>query len=155
MAGEGEGASGKLLEEIADQQVLTGPCTPSRPQTAAEEDPVEALLLRLLSLIDLDREVAGEEEWSRLYSRLEQLATAEGDTVLVVAREGARVVEEGWAEAPPRVQVVRRRQGALRLVPLAEEASQVPCLAQSFTPMVLRAHALNKVLYTALVLTGV
>ena len=80
-----------------------------------------------------------------MYARLEQLATAEGDTVLVVAREGARVVEEGWSESCPRVQVVRRRLGALRLVPRAEEETKVPCLAQSFTPMVLRAHALNKV----------
>ena len=68
------------MEEIAGQQAVV------------EEDPVELLLTRLLALIDLDREVAGDDEWTRLYARLEQVAGEEEEKVVVMARDGSVAV---------------------------------------------------------------
>ena len=70
-----KGASGKLLEEIAGQQAVV------------EEDPVELLLTRLLALIDLDREVAGDDEWTRLYARIEQFWTSVHCACISVVQE--------------------------------------------------------------------
>ena len=120
------------MEEIAGQQAVV------------EEDPVELLLTRLLALIDLDREVAGDDEWTRLYARIEQLAGEEEEKVVVMARDGSVAVEAAWPPSSPKVALVKPRKGTIRLLPLVEQTGQVCSLAQSYTPMVLRSHPLHQ-----------
>ena len=69
--GENEGACGKLLEEIADQEQVV------------ELDPIDVMLDKMLSFCDLDKTLLAEEEREGLYKRLEQIGL-EQETVLVM-----------------------------------------------------------------------
>ena len=69
--GENEGACGKLLEEIADQDQVV------------ELDPIDVMLDKILSFCDLDKSLVSEEDRETLYKRLEQIGL-EQETVLVM-----------------------------------------------------------------------
>ena len=69
--GENEGACGKLLEEIADQEQVI------------ELDPIDVMLDKMLSFCDLDKSLVSEEDREGLYKRLEQIGL-EQETVLVM-----------------------------------------------------------------------
>ena len=69
--GENEGACGKLLEEIADQEQVV------------ELDPIDVMLDKMLSFCDLDKSLVSDEDREGLYKRLEQIGL-EQETVLVM-----------------------------------------------------------------------
>ena len=71
LGAEHEGACGKLLEEIADQDQVV------------ELDPIDVMLDKMLSFCDLDKSLVSEEDRETLYKRLEQIGL-EQETVLVM-----------------------------------------------------------------------
>ena len=69
--GENEGACGKLLEEIADQEQVV------------ELDPIDVMLDKMLSFSDLDKSLVDETDREVLYKRLEEIGLQQ-ETVLVM-----------------------------------------------------------------------
>ena len=66
-----EGACGKLLEEIAEQDQV------------AEVDPIDVLLDKLYSYVDLDLSLVEDEERQKMYKLLEELALKQESVVMM------------------------------------------------------------------------
>ena len=66
-----EGACGKLLEEIAEQDQV------------AEVDPIDVLLDKLYSYVDLDLSLVEDEERQKMYKMLEELALKQESVVMM------------------------------------------------------------------------
>ena len=66
-----EGACGKLLEEIAEQDQV------------AEVDPIDVLLDKLYSYVDLDLSLVEDEERQKMYNLLEELALKQESVVMM------------------------------------------------------------------------
>ena len=84
LGAENEGACGKLLEEIADQDRVV------------ELDPIDVMVDRVLSFIDLDRALVTDEERAKLYTRMEEIGGMQEETVILFAR-----IENAAAEVTP------------------------------------------------------
>ena len=66
-----EGACGKLLEEIAEQDQV------------AAVDPIDVLLDKLYSYVDLDLSLVEDEESQKMYKLLEELALKQESVVMM------------------------------------------------------------------------
>ena len=81
IGGENEGACGKLLEEIAEQDRIV------------ELDPIDIMVDRILAFIDLDKAIISDEERTKVYERMEEIGGFQEETVIIFAREENEVVE--------------------------------------------------------------
>ena len=81
LGAENEGACGKLLEEIAEQDRVV------------ELDPIDVMVDRILSFIDLDKAVVTDEERARVYARMEEIGSMQEETIILFTR-AENTVEE-------------------------------------------------------------
>ena len=132
-AGEGEGACGKLLEEIAEQD------------GAAEADPIQVMLERLLAYSDLDPSLVGEEERERLHGRLVEVGADPAPTTLLFTRQDTTVTEVALdtVSDQPRTLLLKPSSGPIKLLPLADTVVTDNFLARGSVPLVLRSHPLH------------
>ena len=151
LGAEHEGACGKLLEEIAEQDRVV------------ELDPIDVMVDRILSFIDLDKAVVTDEERARVYARMEEIGSMQEETIIVFAR-AENTVEEITVDKvsdEPKVVLIKPPVGGSikvihnpvfliicnllsQLIPLSDESYYVFLLAQSFVPLVLRSHPLHQ-----------
>ena len=97
LGAENEGACGKLLEEIAEQDRVV------------ELDPIDVMVDRVLSFIDLDKAIVTDEERTRIYSRMEEIGSMEEETVILFTR-AENTVEEipvGTVSDEPKVVLIK------------------------------------------------
>ena len=77
--GENEGACGKLLEEIADQQQVV------------EVDPIDVMLDKMLTFCDLDKTLVSEAARETLYKRLEEIGLQDAVVVMFENKDNTLV----------------------------------------------------------------
>ena len=78
---ENEGACGKLLEEIAEQEQVV------------EVDPISVMLDKMLSFADLDKGLVSEEDRETLYKRLEEIGLQQETVIVLFESKNNRLVE--------------------------------------------------------------
>ena len=79
--GENEGACGKLLEEIADQEQVV------------ELDPIDVMLDKMLTFCDLDKSLVSEADRETLYKRLEEIGLLQETVVVMFENRNNTLVE--------------------------------------------------------------
>ena len=96
--GEAEGACGKLLEEIAQQEQVAEVSFHTVQLweflfVYLQVDPIDILIDKLFSFVDLDRNIVSDDDRETLYKQLEEIGLNQDTAVILFESQNNTIVK--------------------------------------------------------------